>query len=69
MIALVKMPWGDNVGTPFVLRCSGASNDSDIEGDEVPFLQPTHDDVNEQIASLADDLSLDLNSHLLSDWE
>ena len=35
----------------------------------MPFLQPTQDDVNDQIASLADDLSLDLNSHLLSDWE
>ena len=57
MIALVKMPWRDNVGTQFVLRSSDASNDSNLGSDEVPFLQPTQDDVNDQIASLADDLS------------
>ena len=34
----------------------------------MPFLQPTQDDVNDQIADRADDLSFGPN-HLLSDWE
>ena len=62
------MPWKDNIGTPFVLRSNDASNSSNLESDEVPFLQSTQDDVNDQNASIADDLSLDPND-LLSDWE
>ena len=62
------MPGRDNVGTPFVLRSSDASNSSNIESDEVPFLQPTQDDVHDQIASIADNLSFGPN-RLFSDWE
>ena len=62
------MPWRDNVGTPFVLRSSDASNESNVECDDTPFLQPTSDDAflqptfddaEIQIARLADELSLE----------
>ena len=70
------MPWRDNVGTPFVLRSSDASNESNVECDDTQFLQPTSDDAFLQptfddaeihIARLADELSLE-NSQL-TDWE
>ena len=71
------MPWRDNVGTPFVLRSSDASNESNVKCDDTQFLQPTSDDAflqptfdeaEIQIARLADELSLEQNPQL-TDWE
>ena len=71
------MRWRDNVGTPFVLRSSDASNENNGECDDMQFLQPTSDDTflqptfddaAIQIARLADELSLEQNSQL-TDWE
>ena len=36
----------DNVGTPFVLRSSDASNENNVECDDTPFLQLTSDDAS-----------------------
>ena len=74
---MCEMPWRDNVGTPFVLRSSDASNENNGGSDDMQFLQqtsdenfrqPTFDDAAVQFARLADELALEPNSQP-TDWE